>query len=135
REPNEIYLERLNRAFYENYIGSIIDWYAATLMRRAPTVTFDGQDRAAKRFYSSLANDCDLKGTALSEFFRQRFVESLVCGSSYVAVDFPRVDGAPRSRAEEDATGRSRAFLVNYSADEVINWNYDQAGGLDWVVI
>src|SRR5688572_6890015 len=30
KEPAEIYGERLSRAFYENYVGSIIDWYAAT---------------------------------------------------------------------------------------------------------
>ena len=36
REPGDVYSERLGRAFYENYIGSIIDWYAATLFRREP---------------------------------------------------------------------------------------------------
>src|SRR5581483_7660966 len=30
REPHEVYRERLSRVFYENYAGSIIDWYAAT---------------------------------------------------------------------------------------------------------
>ena len=50
KEPNEVYMERLNRVFYENYIGSIVDWYAATLMRRAPVVLFDGIDASAKRF-------------------------------------------------------------------------------------
>src|SRR5258707_1012627 len=40
-----------------------------------------------------------------------------------------------QSRAEEDASGRSRAYLTEYAADEVINWNYDEAGRLDWVVI
>jgi hypothetical protein len=34
--------------FYENYIGSIIDWYAATLMRREAALVFDGSDEAAK---------------------------------------------------------------------------------------
>src|SRR6266581_1956037 len=32
KEPNDIYEERVCRVFYENYIGSIIDWYAATLL-------------------------------------------------------------------------------------------------------
>ncbi len=31
--------------------------------------------------------------------------------------------------------GRSRAYLVGYNADEVINWSYDQHGELEWVVI
>ena len=34
KEPGEVYQERLSRVFYENYSGSIIDWYAATLLRR-----------------------------------------------------------------------------------------------------
>ncbi len=135
REPNEVYLERLSRMFYQNYIGSIIDWYAATLMHREPSFLLEGNDGTARDFFSSLADNCDLKGTSLSEFFRQRFTEALVCGSSYVVVDFPRGIGSAMSRAEEDAAGVSRAYLMNYDADEVINWNYDQTGGLEWIVI
>ena len=50
KEPGEVYGERLSRVFYENYIGSIIDWYAATLMRREPVLLFEGHDAAAKAF-------------------------------------------------------------------------------------
>jgi hypothetical protein len=135
KEPGEVYQERLARVFYENYLGSIVDWYAATLMRREPVLLFDGSDSAAKEFFTNMTADCDLKGTNLSEFFRQRFVDMLVCGTSYVAVDFPRGAGAAANRAEEDATGRSRAYLVDYGADEVINWSYDETGGLDWAVV
>ena len=135
KEPGEIYLERLGRVFYENYIGSIIDWYAATLMLCEPGLLFGGSDTAAKDFYGVLSDDCDLKGTSLSGFFRQRFVEALVCGKSYIVVDFPKVKGEARSRAEEDACGRSRAYLMDYGPDEVINWSHDQMGGLEWVVL
>ena len=139
KEPGEIYQERLSRAFYENYIGSIVDWYAATLMRREPVLLMEGTDGAAKSFYTALADDCDLKGTSLSEFFRQRFIQTMVYGGSFIVVDFPRIGAAdvpaPLTRAEEDASGRSRAYLVDYGPDEVINWNYDPSGGLEWAVI
>jgi hypothetical protein len=135
KEPGEVYAERLNRVFYENYVGSIVDWYAATLMRREPVMVFDGGDAAARGFYGLLAEDCDLKGTNLSQFFRQSFVQMLVGGSSYIVVDFPRSGGSALTRAEEDASGQSRAYLVDYAPDEVINWSYDPTGGLDWVVI
>src|SRR5262249_1677654 len=135
REPAEVYAERLSRIFYENYIGAIVDWYAATLMRREPILQFEGSDASARRFYSTLSDDCDLKGTNLHQFFRQRFTDTLVNGRSFIAVDFPRTAEAPRTRAEEDASGRSRAYLVDYSADEVINWSNNERGGLDWLVI
>ena len=135
KEPGEVYGERLTRVFYENYIGSIVDWYAATLVRREPMLLFEGNDSAAKDFYNQLSEDCDLRGTDLSEFFKRRFVDALVCGSSYIVVDFPRTESPVLTRAEEDASGRSRAYLVDYGADEVINWNYDHTGGLEWAVI
>jgi hypothetical protein len=135
KEPNEIFLERLGRVFYQNYIGSIIDWYAATLMHREPALMIEGSDAGARQYYSLLADDCDLKGNSLTEFFRKRFVEALVCGTSYMVVDFPRVKGPALNKADEDASGRSRAYLVDYGANEVINWSYDETGGLEWAVI
>ncbi len=135
KEPNEIYAERLSRVFYENYIGSIIDWYAATLMRREAALILDGSDDAAKSFFNLFAEDCDLKGTTLAEFFRQAIVQTLVQGRSYIVVDFPRSRVSVSNRAEEDAIGRSRAYLVEYSPEELINWSYDDRGGLDWAVI
>src|SRR5450432_2291790 len=69
KEPGEVYQERLSRVFYENYIGSIIDWYAATLIRREPAVLFEGNDTKAKAFYNLFSKNCDLRGTKLSEFF------------------------------------------------------------------
>lgn len=135
KEPTEVYAERLSRVFYENYIGSIIDWYAATLMRREAVLLFDGNDEAAKGFYDEFAEDCDFRGTSIAEFFRQRFVQALVYGRSYVAVDFPRPGVPPTNRAEEDASGRSRAYLTDYTPEEVINWSYDDRGSLEWAVI
>lgn len=135
REPGDVYTERLSRVFYENYIGSIVDWYAATLFRREPVVTFDGRNARAREFFAGLMDEVDLQGTGLSEFFRQQFVESLITGASYVLVDFPRTEAKAGTRAEEDATGASRAYLVPYSSEDVINWNLDEQGNFDWVVI
>ena len=53
REPGDVYAERLMRVFYENYIGSIVDWYAATLFRREPVLTFEGTNERGRRFSGS----------------------------------------------------------------------------------
>ncbi len=130
-----VYQERLSRVFYENYIGSIIDWYAATVLRREPVLQFGGANERGVEFFTEFVEDCDLRGTQLGEFFRQRLVQTLVYGKSYFAVEFPRVAGTVSSRAEEDALGRSRAYLVDYAPEEVINWSYDCSGRLEWIVI
>ncbi len=132
REPADVYAERLSRVFYENYIGSIVDWYAATLFREEPVLEFDGRNAG---FFAEFVDDVDRKGTALTDFWRRQFIASMVSGASYVMVDFPRTRTRAGSRAEEDAMGASRAYLVGYTGDEVINWSLDDCGNYDWVVI
>ena len=134
-EPPEIYQERLTRVFYENYLGSIVDWYAATVVRREPNLEFTGTNERAKGFLARFAQNCDQRGTTLTQFFRQLLTEALICGKSFVVADFPRAAAPVRTRADEDALGQSSAYLMPYSADELINWSYDLKGELEWVVI
>src|SRR5208282_3943931 len=54
---------------------------------------------------------------------------------SYVLIDFPRLNERVGTRAEEDERGASRAYLVSYAADELINWSYDDHGHYQWVVL
>jgi len=82
KEPPEVYTERLNSVFYENYIGSIVDWYAATVFRREPLLTFDGVNDDGKRFFYDFTADCDLRGTDLTDFLRARLIDAMVQGSS-----------------------------------------------------
>jgi hypothetical protein len=135
KEPLDVYGERLSRIFYENYIGSIVDWYAATLFRREPEVLVDGDNVAGRQFFNVLTEDCDLKGTSISDFFRSRLIETLVCGVSYTLVDFPASPMPAESRADEDAAGLSRAYLVDFPAESLINWSLDARGNYEWIVL
>lgn len=135
KEPGDVYAERLNRVFYENYIGSIVDWYAATLFRREPSITFLGGSEAGRHFFGELVENADRRGKSLADLCRSQFIEAMITGASYVLVDFPRTAGRAGSRAEEDALGTSRAYLIPYSSEDVINWETDDHGNFEWVVI
>ena len=135
KEPGDVYSERLTRVFYENYVGSIVDWFSATLFRREPALTFEGTSEKARAFFSELVEDADRKGTTLTDFFRKQLVEGMVTGANYTLVDFPRMQQPAGTRAEEDATGAARAYLVDYPAESLINWSLDEEGNFDWVVL
>lgn len=135
KEPMDVYSERLSRVFYENYLGSIIDWYAATLFRREPLILVEGDDEAGRKFTGEFAEDCDHRGSTLTDLFRRRMIDTLVCGSSYVLVDFPRPSGRVKNRAVEEASGAARAYLVEYSPEQVINWSHDERGNFESVVV
>ena len=135
KEPLDVYSERLNRVFYQNYIGSIVDWYAATLFRRAPSLQLDGGLDSGHRFLTGFADDCDRRGTSLASFFRNCLIDALVAGRSHILIDFPRISKLASNRAEEDATGVSRAYLIRYQAEDLINWSTDEQGDYEWIVL
>ena len=135
KEPTDVYMERLSRVFYENYLGSCVDWYAATLFRTPPGLSYRTSHPGVEEFFTEFSGDCDCRGTSLLEMARRVFIQSLVFRESYVLIDFPRVHSSVSTRAEEDAVGKSRAYLVNYSAPQLINWKMDGNGAFDWVVL
>lgn len=135
KEPLDVYGERLRRVFYENYVGSIVDWYASTLFRREPSLQLEGGLEAGRSFLSNFAEDCDRRGTRLSNFFRQCLIDALIAGRSHILIDFPRVAAVAKNRAEEDAVGLSRAYLIRYQAEDLINWSVDEQGEYEWVVL
>ena len=51
KEPGDVYGERLSRCFYENYVGSIVDWYTATLFRTGAGSSFEGNNERGKNFF------------------------------------------------------------------------------------
>src|SRR4051794_8466126 len=58
KESMQVYQERLIRVFYENYLGSIVDWYTATLVRREPVLEFTGANDGAKKFFGDFVQNC-----------------------------------------------------------------------------
>ena len=135
KEPNDVYSERLARVFYENYLGSCIDWYSATLFRRQPGISLKSKTESTQRFYSRFLDDCDRRGTSLLELVRKTFIQALIYRESYILVDFPKVEQPVTSRAAEDALGKSRAYLASYSPRELVNWKVDDTGEYDWIVL
>lgn len=135
KEPLDVYAERLQRVFYQNYIGSIVDWYASTLFRREPSIQFAGGIRDGQSFLSNFVEDCDRKGTKIASFFRQCLIDMLVVGETHILIDFPRVAHTASTRGEEDAAGVSRAYLVQYQAEDLINWSTDEHGEYEWIVL
>ncbi len=135
KEPLDVYNERLQRTFYQNYIGSIVDWYAATLFRRAPSLQLEGGLESGRSFLAEFSDDCDRRGTTLSTFFQGCLSDALIAGVSHILIDFPKSSAIPATRAEEDATGLSRAYVVRYQAEDLVNWSMDERGDYEWVVL
>jgi len=135
REPAEVYQERVSRAFYENYLGSIIDWYASTLFRREPILTVEDTSRRNSKFYFEFFNDCDRNSTSITDFLRKSFIDALIFGKSFIALEFPKRETNFSNRLEEEEYGMDRGYLTTIHATDVVNWAYTQDGKLTLLVV
>jgi hypothetical protein len=135
REPNEVYQERLNRSFYENHIGSIIDWYASTLFHREPLITADSSSELVRNYFYSFLHNCDAKHTSLANFMRSRMIDALVYGKAFIQIDFPASEYTAKSRSEEQQLGLDCGYLIAHHPLDVINWSHDQKGQLNLLVV
>ena len=137
REPGDVYAERLSRVFYQNYIGSIVDWYTATLFRQEPLLTFEGPNEAGKKFFSELVEAVDRKKTLLNDFFRRVFNEGLITGGGYVLVDFPRAATLGGNQGRGRCVGRVAGVSggLRGRRRHRIGASGMSSGNFEWVVI
>jgi len=135
REPAEVYQERVTRAFYENYLGSIIDWYASTLFRSEPILTVEDTNRRSSKYYFEFFDDCDRNGSNITDFLRKRFIDALIFGKSFIALEFPKREASFSSRLEEEAFGVDRGYLTSIHPTDVLNWEYNPEGKLIWMTV
>lgn len=124
QEPDDLYVERMNLATYENHAGPLIDLVVAWLFSRPPTV------EGIKPEW--LAN-VDRRGTSLEMFVRDRFTEALKYSRDYTWVNLPARQ-AVASLADQESRGLLRPFLVPLGAEAVRDWGHDDVGELVYVL-
>ena len=136
KEPPDVYSERLSKVFYENYVGSIIDWYAATLFRREPVLHIEGRRCRRPEVLQRVRGRLRPEGNE-----PQRFLPPAADRSAGVRACHTRwwTFRSVRSRLgtgrRRMLAGLSRAYLVDYPAESLINWSLDARGNYEWVVL
>lgn len=127
-EPTPLWVERQNRATYENNAGPIIDLISAWLFSEAAQVAGLGE---------GFLGDVDRRSTGWSAWWAQLFVSAQVQRRAFAWVNLPARSPvvAVASRADEEKAGLLNAYLVALDAEKVLDWGDDEAGRLAWVMV
>ena len=144
RELNDIYLNRVARFTYSEDIGQGLGWYTSKLFRKDPQIDIrlKGKDSTAKvpesktSFYTdTFLLNCDRAGTTYVDTWRQIFLSMALYKEAFVCVDLPRANGDAKTLLQQKAQGGLDPYLMPYTPTNVINWETDDYGNLNWVVI
>jgi hypothetical protein len=142
-ENEHRYQERIKSAGYLSYLGQVVDYFTASLFAQELTVkpAMDADDADTPgtmpdpSCYGAFEGDADLRGNPFSHLLREAFTEAILKKRAVIAVDFPRIDDAPATRADEQAIGADRPYAVNVSIEQLIDWEEDDRGGFVWAIL
>jgi hypothetical protein len=145
-ESPGVYKERCRRAFYLPYAGEILNFIKASLS--AEQLRMDlSKEKGAKEgpptpeWYSEWFKDVSPPGgksISMHDFVREAILEGLICRVAWARTDLP----APPSPSEEyknlatqEKAGALEAYALIVPAESVIDWDEDESGELELVVV
>jgi hypothetical protein len=138
RELADVYAARLRRFTSLPILGTALGWYQSAMFANDPQVSILRDETTVQDdpFYTAFLTDCDGAEKKFVDFARDVFQSMLLFRSSYVLVDRDPVDATayPSLKAQQDA-GALDVHLVRYDPSQVINWETDDQGNLEWVLI
>ena len=126
---------RCESAQYTNYVGPIIDFFAAKVMG-APVDAKPADEAEEPPFYAEWREDVDGAGTNLVDFFRSRFVAACVKGRAWWRFSLPDPGEQPAANmAEFEARGLGRVLIDPIDRSQILDWQEDDRGELEWAIV
>lgn len=150
KEDGTIYTARLDQVTYQDLLGTGLGWYAAELFEMEPDVGIKqeqpegpGTDVAPDVdyfYHHKFLKNCDRNRTSFSNFWRDVVTKMLTFGEAWVLVDLPKRPDpnspeAPRNLLEQITGGYFDPFLLAYDPIQVLNYQEDEEGQLQWAVV
>lgn len=138
KEVASVYQSRLERFTYQNIIGSVFGWYQSALFECAPEVVVKHGEKIVEDggdYFSRLLADCTRNGKSFVDLWRDVFLDLMLFRRSYVLTDLPAQAGEFGHLESQKASGALDAYLLRFSQRDVINWERDDNGVLEWILI
>lgn len=150
-ERSDVYQERCRRAFYLNYCAPIVDWYIAGLASDPVRLGVEDEEgetqeglaelKAPDDYWDEFFEDVSKPGGETCTFqnhMLEQLRTALQCRRVWTLVDLPEMrdpDAPPAMNlAEQEKRGELDAYLVHVEPEEVIDWEADDSGELNWAI-
>ncbi|UOF77382.1 portal protein [Caudoviricetes sp.] len=141
REMPERYATRKREHHYRNYLGAIVDYFAAMLFTSKPSASAKSKGATEAlttlpKYYAAFSEDCDRLGGDIDAFFKDRITTAMVHRRAWFALEQPSDGGAPApDRASFERRKLGDAWLRKINNEAIFDWELDDAGNLAWVLV
>jgi len=130
KEHGDVYAARCAMFTYQDILGNCMGWFGGKLFRREARISFEEENSDITAFIQ----DCNRAGDDLLKFYRKVWQDTSIYGWVAVLIDRPAEKPAA-NRLEEKQRGLDRPYLSTWNPNWVVNFQRDQYGELDWVIL
>lgn len=145
-EHEEIYKERIRRAYYIPYAGEIVGHLVASLEEQGVTLSVGGDESAEAypAFYDEFFTDVSKAGgrtVSMDQLLKELIQTALTCRVAWTLVELPSMrdeEGQPiqfGDLGEQERAGALRAYAVPIPPECVIDWEESDNGELVWALL
>lgn len=128
------YRVRLKRAYYLNYVSSVVKVYTQYVCPTSMPREVVKKDDA--EYFEKFADNCTGDGTDLATFIRDISDNAGVCGYAGVIVDGTQIlENAPEVATGAFDKAAPPPLLRKVLATQLVDWSVDSGGQYNWVLI
>lgn len=139
REKPETYEARKREVDYRNYVGPIIDFFTALLFSSRPNAVAaqDGEPVVnLPDYWEEFREDADGHGADLDAVAKTWLTTGMIRGCGWVRVHAPDDQGQPAANAKDfEDRGLGDAWITHVDPASVLDWEHDDSGTLEFVVV
>jgi hypothetical protein len=134
------YNARWEQAHANLYIGPAVDYFVHWLFSQPPEVRpcNEGGDKESLEvpdWWEEFSEDCTGGGMSLVDFVRDAFRDSLQAKYTGWLLGKPAADVGAMSQGDAEDADMDGVCITPYSFEEIIDWQKDDAGELEWIVL
>lgn len=140
-EPELRHGMRKKQARYYSYIGAISNLYVAWLFaagfeikpyKRDSEKPIDSPDKFYSKFQANVGGE-----TSLKTFMKDRFREAMTTGHAVWVCELPPADPSllVQSQLDYERLGLGNASLLARDASDLLDWECDEKGQLEWAIL
>lgn len=147
-EEDEVYNERVKRSYYIPYLGQLVDYITSVLLSDPVEMSAGGEEEdeepgSVEPFYDEFSKNVARPGAdpmSFNTLLKKTILTALLCRRAWVLVDLPKKpvdeEGNPipiNSAKDEEAFQLDRAYCVPLEPEQVLEWECDENGALEYV--
>lgn len=130
RETNNDFATRVKMSYYYNFCAPIIDIYTNHLFKQAIIEDWANIENAVE----ARKDNIDRMDSTIDEYRSNLFNLTQVYGHMFTVIDVPTVNGTINNLQDKINQG-AFPYFVNVSPQNVMNWDLDRFGQLNWIMI